>query len=115
METLSYAQLQDELKKPGTVLIDVRDPDELTKDGKIAESKNLPLGGLNGGLKMNDADFKAKYGFDKPSKESRIICHCKSGMRAEVGCGEFKSAGFKNVCVYPGIQDWKKNGGPLVK
>ncbi len=42
METLTFSQLQEELSKPNTVLIDVRPPEEIKTDGKIAGSKNIP-------------------------------------------------------------------------
>jgi len=33
-------------------------------------------------LQLNDAEFKAKYGRDKPSSDTELIFHCKMGGRA---------------------------------
>jgi len=42
VSTITYAEVVEELKKPEVVLVDVREPNELTTDGKIAQAHNIP-------------------------------------------------------------------------
>ncbi|OXA56841.1 rhodanese domain-containing protein CG4456 [Folsomia candida] len=114
MEPLTFAEVQEELKKPEVTLVDVRPDEEIKTDGKIEQSKNIPIGDLPAALELSDAEFEEKYGFPKPGKDSRVITHCKAGMRGQRAATAFKEAGFSNVGVYSGIADWKNNGGPVV-
>ena len=49
-----------ELLKAGTVLIDVRNPGEVSETGKIPGSVNIPLPELQDAFNMNSALFKDK-------------------------------------------------------
>lgn len=42
MEPLTFAEVQEELKKPEVTLVDVRPDEEIKTDGKIEQSKNIP-------------------------------------------------------------------------
>ncbi len=41
-KTLSFTELNEKLKGPKVVLLDVREPAELTSDGKISGANNVP-------------------------------------------------------------------------
>lgn len=51
------------------LMIDVREPGELQQEGKIPNAINLPLSNLQETLGLDDASFKNKFDFDKPSKD----------------------------------------------
>jgi len=112
---LSYAEVTNKLRSSSSTLLDVREKGELKTDGKIEGSKNVPVGELATAIKMNDNDFKEKYGFAKPKPGDEIICHCKAGVRAQNAAKVLTESGYSNVEVYPGILDWEKNGGKLKK
>ncbi|CAL8126836.1 unnamed protein product [Orchesella dallaii] len=114
-KTLTYAEINQKLKTPAVLLLDVREKSELQTDGKIDSSKNIPVGEVSTALKMSDADFKEKYGFSKPKSSSDIVIHCKAGIRAANAAKVFIDSGYANVQVYPGILDWVENGGVLNK
>lgn len=41
-KVLSFTEITEKLSSPGTVLLDVREKGELTTDGKISGSRNIP-------------------------------------------------------------------------
>ena len=59
------------------ILIDVRKRGELTRDGKIPGSFNIPLIEIEKAFKMNPEDFIQKYKFELPEKEAEIVLSCK--------------------------------------
>ena len=63
---------------------------------------------------MDDAFFKAKYGFDKPAKENSIVTTCLVGGPANKAKLGLEEQGYKNVKVYAGsFTDWKASGGDV--
>ena len=69
---------------------------------------------MNAAFLMDDASFKAKYGFDKPVKEDSIVTSCKVGGRANKGKVFLEEQGYPDVKVYPGsFTDWKASGGDI--
>ena len=54
-------------------LIDVREKQEVARDGKIPKSVNLPLGELKKALLADCEEFDVTYGFSKPEKHHENI------------------------------------------
>ena len=82
---VDFEQVQ-ELLKAGTVLIDVRNPGEVSETGKIPGSVNIPLPELQDAFNLDSALFEDKYGFTLPEKEAQMILSCKY----TVCCIQFK-------------------------
>ena len=82
---VDFEQVQ-ELLKAGTVLIDVRNPGEVSETGKIPGSVNIPLPELQDAFNLDSALFEDKYGFVLPEKEAQMILSCKY----TVCCIQFK-------------------------
>ena len=65
-------------------------------------------------FQMDDASFKAKYGFDKPAKDAPIVTHCMVGGRSQKAMKGLEIQGYTNVQSYAGsFKDWKANGGDI--
>ena len=65
-------------------------------------------------FQMDDASFKAKYGFDKPAKEAPIVTHCMVGGRSYKAMKGLERQGYTNVQNYAGsFMDWKASGGDI--
>ena len=65
---------------------------------------------------MEQAAFKSRYGFDKPSSDSAIVTSCKIGGRAAKAGQMLTSAGFTNVRIYSGsFNDWMAKNGTIEK
>ncbi|MEF3275964.1 MAG: rhodanese-like domain-containing protein [Chloroflexus sp.] len=82
-------------------LLDVRTPQEFTKDGRIAQAKLIPLHELEQRLQELPAD--------KP-----IVCICRSGNRSAVACDLLRSRGYTAVNVDGGMRAWRAAGYPIV-
>jgi len=85
-----------------STVIDVREPKELAQTGVLPKSLNIPLGEVERAFKFNPNEFKSKYGFDKPSKDSEIIFSCLKGIRSETAANIARQLGYTNVKNYRG-------------
>lgn len=83
------------------VLLDVRDPEEFTHDGRIAGARLIPLPTL--AARFNELD-----------KDAAIYCICLSGSRSHVACQMLQRQGFTNVInVVGGMGAWIRVGLPV--
>ena len=80
-------------------LIDLRNADEVKKDGYIKGSINIPVGKLFTSL-------------DKlPTKDAAIILHCGSGLRGSIAVEGLRLLGYTNVLnMAGGLGAWKTAG-----
>jgi rhodanese-related sulfurtransferase len=90
-------------EESGYVIIDVRGHDEIAFTGKLNDCvETLPLPNIQGGLAMEEEDFKAEFGFDKPGLDETIVFSCKAGVRAKQACKLAKNAGYSKIMYYAG-------------
>ena len=69
---------KDEPKEKKTILVDVRNADELVTDGKIIGSYNVPLPEISSAFQLDKEKFKLKYGFDLLDQDTEnLILSCK--------------------------------------
>ncbi|KAB0800700.1 hypothetical protein PPYR_06439 [Photinus pyralis] len=94
-----------------TLLVDVREPEELKETGVLPASINIPLGEVENALKsMENNEFRTKYGHNKPALETPLVFSCRSGKRSETAAKTAISLGYKNVSNYTGgWLDWEEN------
>ena len=70
---------------------------------------------MESAVALSDDEFKSKYGFDKPSKDCKMVTHCTKGGRATRAQGILQGLGFNNAHVYKGsLNDWRENGGEVL-
>ncbi|MBT33010.1 MAG: hypothetical protein CMO01_25410 [Thalassobius sp.] len=90
----------EELNADNQLFIDVRNPEELYKQGIIPGAKNYPLDELR--LRLSSI-----------SKEKDIIVYCQKGLRGYVAALILKANGFKNVKnLAGGFITWKMLNAP---
>ncbi|GBP88614.1 Rhodanese domain-containing protein CG4456 [Eumeta japonica] len=114
IEIVSYEYIKQLKNRPNILLIDVREPQELKETGQIPSSINIPLGQIANELGPNvDRDtFKAKYGREKPEKNSEIIFHCRIGKRSQNAAELARTLGFQNTKNYLGSWlEWAEKEG----
>ncbi|XP_065371347.1 rhodanese domain-containing protein CG4456-like [Calliphora vicina] len=114
IEIAYYEEIKDLPNHPEKLLIDVRTPEELVQFGKIPTSINIPLSVVEQELSANvkAADFKEKYGRDKPATDMQIIFSCRSGKRAQQAAEIAVKLGYTNVKNYKGSWlDWAEHEG----
>ncbi|KAF3394682.1 Thiosulfate sulfurtransferase RDL1 [Penicillium rolfsii] len=98
------------------ILIDVREPAELTGTGIIPTAINIPLASQPDALYLTADEFETRFGFPKPSTdaEQQIVFYCKAGVRARAAAQLAVQAGYKaeQLGVYDGSWlDWERQGG----
>lgn len=110
VENLSPQQVQDELSKGNVNLIDIRESEELTQNGKIGGSVHAPRGMLEFYADSNLPYYRPEF-----DKNKRIILHCASGGRSALAAQTLKEMGYQNVAhLDGGLKAWKEAGMPVV-
>ncbi len=111
-KNLTNSQLKDELKK-GTVIFDIRRPEEWKKTGIVKGSQLLTFFDEQG--KINP-DFQDKFS-QQVKKTDNVILICKVGNRTNAISNFLaERAGYKGVMnVTLGITDWIAKDNPVVK
>ncbi|EFJ52848.1 hypothetical protein VOLCADRAFT_86222 [Volvox carteri f. nagariensis] len=81
---------------PGCVLVDVREPPELDKVGKVESAVNMPLSSLRQQLaKLQD-------------KDKKYYVYCQVGLRGYIATRQFLQAGFDAVNVSGGYKSFQQ-------
>jgi NADPH-dependent 2,4-dienoyl-CoA reductase/sulfur reductase-like enzyme/rhodanese-related sulfurtransferase len=82
---VEWKDLDKLAREPGTVILDVRNPGEIRKTGKLAkDSINIPLNDLRAHL-------------HELPKDKHLVVSCASGQRSYYACRILKQHGFENV------------------
>eukprot|EP01136_Pigoraptor_vietnamica_P044138 Opistho-1_new@20501 len=91
--------------KPGAVIVDVRENDEVQKNGRIPGAVHLPRG-----IVERDV-HKVVSSPDVP-----VYVYCAGGLRSALVVDNLDKMGYKNaVSVDGGFAEWAKNGFPVEK
>ena len=109
IETLA---IEDAIKLHGrddVVLVDIRDPRELQRDGKVPGAFHCTRGMLEFWIDPQSPYHKAKFAEDK-----KFVFFCAGGMRSALAAQTAHRMGLKPVAhVRGGFGAWKKAGGPV--
>ncbi len=106
VENLSPEQVEKEIREGNVRVIDLREKDELDKDGKIPGSVHAPRG-----LLEFYADASHPYHKPEFDTNSRTILHCASGGRSALAARTLKEMGYNNVAhLDGGFKAWKEAG-----
>ncbi|KAJ5543377.1 hypothetical protein N7461_009380 [Penicillium sp. DV-2018c] len=108
------------------ILIDVREPAELTGTGIIPSAVCIPLASQPDAMYLTPDEFETRFGFPKPDpasaaeggKPAQMVFYCKAGVRAKAAAQMAVQAGYDpaTVGVYMGSWlDWERNGGKVEK
>jgi rhodanese-related sulfurtransferase len=109
IETLPVEEAIALAGRNDTVLVDIRDPRELTRDGKIPGAFHCPRGMLEFWIDPASPYFKPVFGQDK-----KYVFFCAGGLRSALAAQTAQHMGLKPVAhVRGGFGAWKKAGGPV--
>jgi rhodanese-related sulfurtransferase len=109
IETLPVEEAIKLAGRDDTVLVDIRDPRELSRDGKIPGAFHCPRGMLEFWLDPASPYFKPVFGQDK-----KYVFFCAGGLRSALAAQTAQHMGLKPVAhVRGGFGAWKKAGGPV--
>lgn len=111
-EVISPQDAQKRVQEnPKTLVIDVRQSEEISSTGAVPGSMNIPLGVL-----PLRADTELPESFREPKLQDRstpIITTCGAGGQASLAAKTLKDMGFTNVAIMDGgTRGWKEAGLP---
>ena len=92
----------------GVVFVDLRDPREIKRDGRIPGAFSCPRGMLEFWI-----DPESPYAKPVFSEPRRFVFYCASGWRSALAAKTAQDMGLPNVAhIAGGYTAWKKAGGP---
>ena len=90
------------------VLVDLRDPRELERDGRVPGAFRMTRGMLEFWIDPDSVYFKPIFAEDK-----RFVFFCAGGLRSALAAKTAQDMGLKPVAhVLGGFKAWKEAGGP---
>ncbi len=92
-----------------TLVVDLREEDELHVAGWIRDSVWAPRGMLEFWADPDDRRHRIEF-----DPERRLILYCSTGERSAMAAATLRSMGYRDVRVLDGgIEAWKKAGLPV--
>ncbi|MGR3762233.1 rhodanese-like domain-containing protein (plasmid) [Roseobacteraceae bacterium NS-SX3] len=100
-----------EAAKAGGVLLDVREPGELSEDGRPADCLHIPRGLLE--AKADPQSEAAESALTSHRGQATICVLCASGARATLAAHTLCQMGYDACVIDGGLKAWKEAGLPV--
>ncbi len=111
IETISPADAMALQGRDDVVFVDIRDPRELEREGRMPGAIHCPRGMLEFWIDPESPYHKPVFAQDK-----RFVFFCAGGMRSALAAATASDMGLKPVAhIEGGFGAWKKAGGPVEK
>src|SRR6266851_2674106 len=111
IETVSAADAIKLAGDDGVVIVDIRDPREIERDGRIPGAFSCTRGMLE--FWIDPASPYAKPIFQQDKK---FVFHCAGGLRSALAAKTAQDMGLKPVAhIGGGFAAWRDAGGPVEK
>jgi rhodanese-related sulfurtransferase len=108
IETLSVDEAKSVLGQEGVTFVDLRDPRELEREGRIPGAFHCPRGMLEFWIDPESPYFKPVFGEDR-----RFVFFCAGGWRSALAAKTAQDMGLAPVAhIEGGFGAWKKAGAP---
>lgn len=109
IETIPTEAAKALVGKDDVVLVDLRDPRELDREGKIPGAFHCPRGMLEFWIDPESPYHKPVFAEDK-----KFVFFCGGGWRSALAAAAAQEMGLKPVAhIEGGFGAWKKAGGPV--
>ena len=106
---LTAADMIAKANDPGVVMVDIRVPRELERDGRIPGAFHATRGMLEFWIDPASPYYKPVFGEDK-----QFVFFCAGGMRSVLAAKTAQDMGLKPVAhMIGGFGAWKTAGGPI--
>lgn len=106
VENLTVDQVASETNSADTVIVDIREADELARTGVIPGAVHIPRGMLE-----FRADPTSTYHNPAMDPAKRVILHCASGGRSALAAQTLEEMGYTNVAhMDGGMTAWLEAG-----
>lgn len=109
VETLPVESARALHGDPGVQFVDLRDPRELKREGRIPGAFHAPRGMLEFWIDPDSPYFKPVFGEGK-----RYVFFCAAGWRSALATKAVQDMGLAPVAhIEGGFTAWKSSGGPV--
>ncbi len=109
IETLTVPDAMAQFGKPDTVFVDLRDPREMDREGKIPGAFACTRGMLEFWI-----DPESPYGKPIFQEDKKFIFFCAGGWRSALAAKTAQDMGLDKVAhIEGGFGAWKQAGGPF--
>ena len=105
-ETKDASALIDD---PNVVLVDIRDPRELERDGSIPGAHHAPRGMLEFWIDPDSPYHKPYFAEDK-----EFVFYCASGWRSLLAAQVAQVMGLRSASLRGGFSDYRRAENPVV-
>jgi rhodanese-related sulfurtransferase len=107
--TLDLETARARYGQDGTVFVDLRDPRELEREGKIPGAFSCPRGMLEFWIDPESPYHKPVF-----AEQKQFVFYCASGWRSALAAKTAQDMGLGAVShLGGGFTAWKKGGGPV--
>src|SRR5215510_8749193 len=108
IKTLSAAEAIEAARSDDVVIVDIRDPREIERDGRIPGAFACTRGMLEFWI-----DPQSPYAKPIFQQDKKFIFHCAGGLRSALAAKTAQDMGLKPVAhIIGGFKAWKEAGGP---
>ncbi|MEH2471297.1 rhodanese-related sulfurtransferase [Nitrobacteraceae bacterium AZCC 2161] len=111
IETISAADAIKAAQSPDVIIVDVRDPREIERDGRIPGAFSCTRGMLEFWI-----DPESPYAKPVFQENKKFIFHCAGGLRSALAAKTAHDMGLTPVAhMAGGFAAWREAGGPIEK
>ena len=111
IETMTAADTLKVMNNDDVVIVDIRDPREIERDGKIPGAFSCTRGMLEFWI-----DPKSPYAKQIFQEDKKFIFHCAGGLRSALAAKTAQDMGLKPVAhMAGGFAAWRDAGGAVEK
>ena len=109
IETLTPADAIALQHDSGVLIVDLRDPRELEREGRIPGSFSCPRGMLEFWI-----DPQSPYAKPQFQQDKKFVFYCAGGLRSALAAKTAQDMGLKPVAhIEGGFAAWRDAGGPI--
>ena len=109
IETIAVDAAKRLVGAPGVVFVDLRDPRELDKEGRIPGAFHCPRGMLEFWIDPESPYARAVF-----QQEAKFVFFCAAGWRSALATKTAQDMGLSPVAhIAGGFGAWKAAGGPI--
>ena len=107
--TLEVTEVEKLIGNPDVVLVDLRDPRELEREGRMPGAFHCPRGMLEFWI-----DPESPYAKPEFQQDKQFVFFCGGGWRSALAAKAAQDMGLKPVAhMKGGFAAWKKAGAPV--
>ena len=110
ISSLSQEEAEAKVAAGNALFVDIRDPRELTREGRIDGAFHAPRGMLEFWIAPD-----SPYHKEALATEKTLILFCASAWRSALSVKALQDMGVENIAeMEGGFSSWKKRGAPIV-